>query len=137
MKGVVCHGPVVARIPCLEAVGSPTGRLSPADIRQRVKEMRDRSAGVSAVVALLITGKATGELHKSFSKSANEGFHCIIPNSAAESYHGNNVVFPLSKPFKPHLKGSRRRCALQGRKAYLKYFFLYVLARCVCNASCV
>lgn len=74
---------------------------------------------ILVVVALLITGKATSKFYKSFSKSANEGFHCIVPNSTADSYHGNNVVFPLPKPFKPHLKGSRKGCALQGRKAYL------------------
>lgn len=129
------HRPVVAGIPCLEAVGSLTRRLSPVDIRQCVKEMWHRS--VSVIVALLITGKATSKFYKSFSKSANEGFHRIIPNLTAESYHGNNVEFPLPKPFKPHLKGSRKRCALQGRKAYLKYFFLCILTHCVCNASCV
>lgn len=125
----------MAGIPCLEAVGSLTRRLSPVDIRQCVKEMWHRS--VSVIVALLITGKATSKFYKSFSKSANEGFHHIIPNSAAESYHGNNVEFPLPKPFKPHLKGSRKRCALQGRKAYLKYIFsLYLGTLCVVSLVC-
>lgn len=68
---------------------------------------------ILVIVALLITGKTTSKLYKSFWKSANEVFYRIILNLTAESYRGNNVVFPL-KPFtfKPCLRGSRGRRAL-------------------------
>lgn len=69
---------------------------------------------ILVIVALVIIGRATGKLYKLLWKSASEVFYHIIPNSTAKSYHGSNVAFPLSKPvtLKPHLKGSRERCAL-------------------------
>lgn len=39
VKGVASHELVMAGIPCLEAVGLLTRRLSPVDIRKCVKEM--------------------------------------------------------------------------------------------------
>lgn len=60
---------------------------------------------LSVIGALLITGKATSKLYKSFRESANEVFYRIIPNLVAEPYHGSHAVFPISLPFtlKPHL----------------------------------
>lgn len=65
VKGVASHGPVVAGIPCLEAMGLLTGRESSRNQATCEGNVVQKCWCILAIVALLVTGKATSKLHKS------------------------------------------------------------------------
>lgn len=65
VKGVASHGLVVAGIPCLEAMGLLTGRESSRHQATCEGNMVQKCWCILAIVALLVTGKATSKLHKS------------------------------------------------------------------------